>query len=122
MVFHFRYIKPAKKPIILTTGFKSDIISRVKQISELSYNYSKKGDVEMSDDEEKWQDFVDKAFKVIDLPEVDTEDLEVGTYTNAQIAEHFRKNSLGLVSLLDKLPGSSVASRRSILSFVVDML
>jgi len=74
--------------------------------------------------EAKWQKFVESAFKTAKLPEVKEEELEIGTYTNAQVAEKFRDDPLGLLKLLMGLSkmGGGNASRRSILSFAVDMI
>lgn len=73
-------------------------------------------------DQEKWDKFVESAFAAANLPEVPEDQLEVGTYTNRQIAERFRDNPMGLLALLMQLPkGGGAASRRSILSFAVDM-
>ncbi|MBM4401831.1 MAG: hypothetical protein FJ044_01140 [Candidatus Cloacimonetes bacterium] len=72
--------------------------------------------------EEKWGEFVAAAFKAAGLPEVAEEELEVGTYTNRQITERFRNDPLRLISLLMQLPDGNPASRRSILSFAVDLI
>lgn len=65
--------------------------------------------------------FVESAFKAADLLEIDEANLELGTYTNQQIAEKIDKPER-LLALLMNLPGSDNASRRSILSFAVDMI
>lgn len=75
----------------------------------------------MSEDN-KWEAFVEAAFKAAGLPEVAEEELEVGTYTNQQIAERFRSDPMRLMTLLMQLPGGGPASRRSILSFAVDLI
>ncbi len=77
----------------------------------------------MSDADKKYQQLVEKSFEAAGLPEVDVKDLETGTYTNAQIGEKLRSNPLKLVQLLMRLSviGGDVASKRSILSFAVDM-
>ena len=70
----------------------------------------------------KWQKFVDSAFQAADLPEVPEEQLEVGTYTNAQIAEKLQGDPMKLLSLLMGVSTmGSHAEKRSILSFAVEM-
>ena len=69
---------------------------------------------------EKGQEFFKKAFETAGLPEVKEEDLETGTYTNRQIAEKCA-DPKDLLVLLMKLPGGDPASKRSILSFAIDM-
>ena len=69
----------------------------------------------------KWQKFVDSAFQAADLPEVPEEQLEVGTYTNAQIAEKLQGDPMKLLSLLMGVSTmGGHAEKRSILSFAVD--
>jgi hypothetical protein len=77
----------------------------------------------MSDADKQYQKLVEASFKAAGLPEVDEKDLETGTYTNAQIAEKLRGNPMKLVQLLMSLDamGGDVATKRSILSFAVDM-
>lgn len=75
------------------------------------------------DAQEKWDKFVESAFANANLPEVSEDQLETGTYTNRQIAERFRDEPLRLLGLLMSLPeGGGAASRRSVLSFAVDMM
>lgn len=70
----------------------------------------------------KYQEFVEKAFAVAGLPEVDETQLEIWTYTNAQIAEKMRGKPEELLSLLMRVSDlGSEAEKRSILSFAVDM-
>ncbi|MFC1598842.1 hypothetical protein ACFL2U_02470 [Patescibacteria group bacterium] len=71
-------------------------------------------------DSEKGKELFEKAFETAGLPEVEERDLETGTYTNQQIAEKF-DDPKDLLVLLMKLPGGDPASKRSILSFAVDM-
>ena len=62
------------------------------------------------------------AFETANLHEVDENELEIGTYTNAQVAVKC-SSPTQLVALLMKLPdGGGNASRRSVLSFAVDMI
>lgn len=70
---------------------------------------------------ERGKKFVESAFKAADLPEIDEANLELGTYTNQQIAEKINKPE-SLLALLMNLSGGDNASRRSILSFAVDMI
>ncbi|MBI2121915.1 MAG: hypothetical protein HYT98_02225 [Candidatus Sungbacteria bacterium] len=70
-------------------------------------------------DTEKGQEFFKKAFEVADLPEVDGDVLEQGTYTNRQIAEKAGSPEK-LLSLLMNVSGDR-ATKRSILSFAVEM-
>ena len=73
--------------------------------------------------EEKWEEFVEAAFKAADLPEVEEDRLETGTYTNAQIAEKLRDDPMKLMSLLMQIENmGGYAKKRSILSFAVDMV
>lgn len=72
--------------------------------------------------ESKWKEFYQLCFKTAEIPEVKQEDLEVGTYTNQQIAEHFRKEPEKLVAVLMQLPkDANPGSKRSILSFLIEM-
>lgn len=74
-------------------------------------------------DEAKWQQFVETAFKAAGLPEVTENQLEPGTYTNAQIAEKMRGKPTKLLALLMQVSKTGgVAEKRSILSFAVDMV
>jgi len=73
-------------------------------------------------EEEKWVAFVGAAFKAANLPDVPEDQLETGTYTNRQIADKFRSNPARLLGILMDLPGGNDASKRAILSFVVDMV
>ena len=71
----------------------------------------------------KWQNFVAAAFNAAELPEVGENDLELGTYTNAQIAEKLRGNPGRLLSLLMNVSKmGSPAQKRSILSFAVESI
>ena len=77
---------------------------------------------------DKWQDtekgrvFINKVFSDIGMPEVTEAQLEVGTYTNAQLASHF-EDPIQLYNVLCQLnPHNSAASNRSILSFRVEMM
>ncbi|MBI3421043.1 MAG: hypothetical protein HY006_03185 [Candidatus Sungbacteria bacterium] len=73
-------------------------------------------------DPKKWNEFVAAAFEAAGLPEVDERNLEPGTYTNQQIVAKVRHPS-ELLRLLTGLPqDSSVAAKRSILSFALDLL
>ncbi len=77
----------------------------------------------MSDwsDTELGKQLVEAAFKAANLPEIDEASLEPGTYTNQQIAKKV-DNPEKFVALLLGLPsGDDFASKRSILSFAVDM-
>ncbi len=68
-----------------------------------------------------WELFVKKAFEIVELPEVEQSQLETGTYTNHQIAEHYRNDPNELLVLLNKLSmNNTAAEKRSILSFAVD--
>ncbi|MFZ5424294.1 MAG: hypothetical protein ACOZAO_00685 [Patescibacteria group bacterium] len=70
---------------------------------------------------EKGKQLIESAFKAANLPEVQENELETGTYTNMQIAKMF-DDPAELISLLMALPkGGGNASRRSILSFAVEM-
>ncbi|HUW24631.1 MAG TPA: hypothetical protein VMW04_03315 [Patescibacteria group bacterium] len=80
------------------------------------------GERDLIDPETLWSAFVEAAFKAAGLPEVPADQLEIGTYTNAQIAERFRKNLLGFIAVLQNLPEGDNASRRSILSFAAEMM
>ena len=62
----------------------------------------------------------EKVFEAAGLPEVEEKDLEPGTYTNLQLAEMARSPEK-LLALLMKVPGNDPASKRSILSFAVEM-
>lgn len=66
------------------------------------------------------QEFFTKVFEAAGLPEVDEKDLEPGTYTNRQIAEKVVSPE-DLLFMLMGLLGGCQASKRSILSFMVDM-
>ena len=71
---------------------------------------------------EKGQKLIKSAFESAKLPEVEKSQLETGTYTNQQVAEKCGDPAI-LVSLLMKLPiNGGNASRRSILSFAVDLI
>ena len=70
---------------------------------------------------ETGKELVEKAFKAVDLPEVDEKDLEPGTYTNRQLAKMIAGPG-SLVVLLMRLPGNDPASKRSILSFAVEKI
>ena len=63
----------------------------------------------------------EEAFEKAGLPEIDENDLEVGTYTNRQIAEMFN-DPVALTALLMMLPDNDHASKRSILSFTVEIM
>ncbi len=69
---------------------------------------------------QKGKEFIEAAFKAANLPEVKETDLEPGTYTNQQIAEKV-DNPEKLLALLMGLPGNDRASKRSILSFAIEM-
>lgn len=70
---------------------------------------------------EKGRQLVEETFAAAKLPEVDENELETGTYTNVQIARKC-DDPLNLVIILMNLPeDGGNASRRSILSFAVDM-
>lgn len=79
--------------------------------------------VDRDNSEEKWQKFVSAAFTAANLPDVPEDQLEVGTYTNAQIAEKFKDDPLKFVGILMKLSEMSGndAEKRSILSFTADI-
>jgi len=71
----------------------------------------------------KWQKFVESAFKAAGLPEVTADQLETGTYTNAEIAEKFRGNPIELLNLLMGVSNQGgPAEKRNILSLAVDMI
>lgn len=74
--------------------------------------------------DEKWHKFVEALFKTANMPEVTVDQLEAGTYTNAQIAEKLRESPLELMSLVASVSelGGGDASRRQVLSFAVDMV
>jgi hypothetical protein len=75
------------------------------------------------DVEARWQQFVDSAFNKAGLPEVESDRLETGTYTNAEIAEKFRNNPIKLLSLLMTVSElGDPDTKRSVLSFAVDKL
>ncbi|HEY4505423.1 MAG TPA: hypothetical protein VJG67_01915 [Candidatus Paceibacterota bacterium] len=76
----------------------------------------------VQNDETRWAAFVESAFKAANLPDVPKDELETGTYTNRQIADNFRQRPIEFMSLLMDLPDGSDASRRSILSFAVDLI
>lgn len=74
-------------------------------------------------DDAKYQAFVEKAFEAAGLPEIKEEDLEAGTYTNAQIAERLRNDPFQLLALLMRVSNlGNEAEKRSILSFAVDLI
>lgn len=71
----------------------------------------------------EWQAFVESVFKAANMPEVEVDKLEAGTYTNAQIAQKLKANPERLFSLLAQVTNmGSPAEKRSVLSFAVDML
>ena len=70
---------------------------------------------------EDGQELFEAIFKAVDLSEVEERDLEIGTYTNRQIAEKF-DDPRKLTAILMSLPNTSPASKRSIMSFTVDLL
>ena len=72
--------------------------------------------------EVKWTTFVKIAFNAVGLPDVPSDILETGTYTNMQIAERFRTQPAQLLDLLQQLPKNNPAVSRGILSFRVDMI
>jgi len=77
--------------------------------------------VEIDIRENKWQRYYKSQFGVIALPEVETDQLSQGLYTNAQIAEKFRANPYGLIQLLKIInPTCDEYTKRSILSQAVD--
>ena len=66
---------------------------------------------------------MESAFSAAGLPEVPRDELEAGTYTNAEIAESFRDDPLKLFAILvDISTVKSLAEKRSLLSFVVDAM
>jgi hypothetical protein len=66
--------------------------------------------------------FWQEAFKVANLPDIPSEQLETGTHSNAEIAR-LCPNAKALLLLLMQLPkGGSRASARSVLSFTVDRI
>jgi len=78
---------------------------------------------DVSKQEAKWLDFVTVAFEAAKLPEVARNELEAGTYTNAEIAEKLRADPERLMSMLmDVSKMGSPSAKRSILSFAVDMI
>ena len=73
--------------------------------------------------EEKWQKLVKTAFEAAGLPEVAEDQLEPGTYTNAQIAEKLRSNPARFVRMLMEVSElGNQAEKRSTLSFAVDLI
>lgn len=75
-----------------------------------------------SADEVKWQRFVTTAFKAAELPEIAEDQLETGTYTNAQIAEKLRDDPMKLLSLLMGVSRmGSHLDKRSMLSFAIEI-
>ncbi len=78
----------------------------------------------MSQDNMEWQEIGKKAFEAAGLPEIPEHLLEIGTYTNAQMIEMFRDEPGELLLLLMRvsLLGTKAVSKRSILSFAVDMI
>ena len=70
-------------------------------------------------DTEEGKAMIQQAFEATGLPEVEEKDLELGTFTNRQIAEKFEAPA-ELILILMGLPEGSPASMRSILSFAVD--
>lgn len=75
-----------------------------------------------NDQEAKWNQFVEHVFKKANLPEVDPSQLEAGTYTNAVIAQAFRHNPEWLVVALTRISHLDPATKRSMLSFQVEIL
>jgi len=70
---------------------------------------------------EKGKEFIQSAFKAANLPEVNKNQLETGTYTNQEIAKMFNDPRDFMVALMRLPHGGGKASRRSILSFAVDL-
>lgn len=74
-----------------------------------------------NEQEAHWQEIVEIAFEVAGLPEVDPSQLEIGTYTNAQIAEKLRGDTGRLLTLLRRVSNlGNEAAKRNILSIAVD--
>lgn len=69
-----------------------------------------------------WQKLLNTAFEAAGLPEVKEEELETGTYTNAQMISKVKEYPVLLGLLLSLPKGASAASNRSVLSFAVDAL
>ena len=67
---------------------------------------------------ERGEELFESMFETAELPEIDSKDLEPGTYTNRQIAEKF-DDPAELIEVLMSLPGNSPASNRSVLSVYV---
>lgn len=86
----------------------------------------KKVQIEIATENQWWETDHGKklmaaAFEAAELPEVDETDLEIGTYTNLQLAEKSGSPEK-LLMLLMRLPREiNSASRRSIMSFAVEM-
>ena len=80
-------------------------------------------------DETKWYDteqgksLIKSAFDDAGMPEVTKDQLEVGTYTNADLATFF-SDPMDFLMMAMKMSGSvaSPTSKRSIMSFAVEML
>ena len=74
-------------------------------------------------DNGEWQKFTEAVFKAADLPEVTEDQLEPGTYTNAQIAEKLRDDPIKFMGLMmDVSNMGNQVQKRSLLSFIVDMI
>lgn len=71
-------------------------------------------------DTDEGKELVEETFAAAGLPEVDESELEAGTYTNRRLAE-MAGGLTKLLGLLVRLPGNDPASKRSILSFAVEM-
>ncbi len=73
--------------------------------------------------DEEYEALMLRGFAEAGLPEVDDDQLEAGTYSNATIKEMMRQQPLALAHLLSEIARSSdsPAAKRSTLSFGVDM-
>ncbi len=71
---------------------------------------------------ENFDEVAKTAFINAGIPEVEKEELETGTYTNAEMIEKMRTNPSKLLHLIMRVSEmGDAASKRSILSFAVDM-
>jgi hypothetical protein len=66
--------------------------------------------------------YVKKAFKNAGMPEVERKDLEAGTYTNEDLAAFFPNKDAFWHALNQLRFSNDPRSKRSILSFAVEMM
>jgi hypothetical protein len=78
----------------------------------------------ISNKPDKWQEVAAAVFVDMGMPEVAQEQLRPGDYTNAEIIEGFRDESLGLLISLNELRELAEKSHgldiRRVLSFALD--